>query len=91
MMLATPFGVISAVGTLQLQIAGKMKVLRDLSITEAVVNLILDLFFVSVLKMGIAGADYGTLAANIVRSSSTMIYLSKKTDIYKCGDAVFRL
>ena len=89
MMLATPFGVISAVGTLQLQIAGKMKVLRSLSITETVVNLILDLFFVAVLKMGIAGAGYGTLAANIVHSSSMMIYLSKKTDIYKCDDAVF--
>ena len=85
-MIATPFGLLSTVGALQLQIVGKMKVLRNLSLLETFVNLILDLLFVGVLKMGVAGAGFGTMTANIVRATATMVYLIRKTDVYKCGD-----
>ena len=46
MMIALPLGVISSVGSYQLQILGKMRVLLVLSITEGIMNLVLDVFFV---------------------------------------------
>lgn len=85
-MISMPFGLISTVGVCQLQIVGKMKALMWLAVTEGCVNLLLDLFFVGVLKMGVAGAGFGTAGANVVRCSTTVLYLTKKTDIYKYGD-----
>ena len=85
-MISMPFGLISTVGVCQLQIVGKMKPLMWLAVLEGGVNLLLDLFFVGVLKMGVAGAGFGTAGANIVRCSATALYLSKKTDIYNCGN-----
>lgn len=89
-MISMPFGLISTVGVCQLQIVGKMKPLMWLVVLEGGVNLLLDFFFVGVLKMGIAGAGFGTAGANIVRCSATALYLSKKTDIYNCGNAKAR-
>lgn len=83
LMIALVLGVISSVGTLEFQIMGKMRILMILTITEGVVNLVLDLFTVKVLGMGIAGAGYSTACANLVRCSLTVLYLWKKTDIYK--------
>ena len=85
-MISMPFGLISTVGVCQLQIIGKMKALMWLAVLEGGVNLLLDLFFVGVLKMGVAGAGFGTAGANIVRCSATALYLSKRTDIYNCGN-----
>ena len=84
-MISMPFGLVSTVGVYQLQIVGKMKALMWLSVLEGCVNLILDLFFVGVMKMGVAGAGFGTAGAGIVRCSATVLYLAKKTDIYNCG------
>lgn len=84
-MVSMPFGLISTVGVCQLQIVGKMKALMKLAVLEGCVNLLLDLFFVGVLKMGVAGAGFGTAGANLVRCSVTVLYLAKKTDIYNCG------
>lgn len=86
-MISMPFGLISTVGVYQLQISGKMKLLMKLAAMEGIVNLILDLLFVAVMDMGAAGAGYGTAAANIVRSVTTVIYIAKNTDLYKCGGA----
>ncbi|MBR1443137.1 MAG: hypothetical protein IJ583_06340 [Firmicutes bacterium] len=86
-MISMPFGLISTVGVYQLQISGKMKLLMKLAAMEGIVNLILDLLFVAVMDMGAAGAGYGTAAANIVRSVTTVIYIAKNTDLYKCGEA----
>ena len=80
-MISMPFGLISTVGVFQMQIVGKMKVLMKLALLEGGVNLVLDLFFVGALKMGVAGAGFGTAGANIVRCTTTILYLSKKTDI----------
>ena len=85
-MIATPFGLVSTVGTYQLQIVGKMKLLLKLSVMEGIANLIFDLFFVGVLNMGVAGAGFGTAAANALRCIVTIICISKKTDMYKCGE-----
>ncbi|MBO5562016.1 MAG: hypothetical protein J6A07_10215, partial [Firmicutes bacterium] len=59
-MISTPFGLVSTVGVYQLQISGKMKMLAKLAAMEGIVNLILDLLFVGVFKMGAAGAGFGT-------------------------------
>ena len=48
-------------------------------------NLVFDLLFVGVFKMGVAGAGYGTAVASIVRCIITVIFLIKKTDVYNSG------
>lgn len=84
-MVSMPFGLISTIGVCQLQIVGKMKILMTLAIVEGAANLLLDLFFVGVLKWGVAGAGFGTAGANILRCTATVFYLAKKTDIYRSG------
>ena len=82
LMISFPFGLISTVGVYELQILGKMRALMVLAITEGGVNLVMDLLLVGAFKMGIAGAGYGTAIANVVRATTTLIYLWKKTDIF---------
>ena len=89
-MISMPFGLISTVGVCQLQIVGKMKSLMRLALIEGCSNLLLDLFFVGVLKIGVAGAGFGTAGANIIRCGATVLYLARKTDIYNCGGAKAR-
>ena len=86
-MISMPFGLISTVGVFQLQIAGKMKALMKLAAMEGIANLLLDLLFVGVMDMGVAGAGYGTAGANILRCSATVIYILKKTEMYQGGTA----
>ena len=86
-MISLPFGLISTVGVFQLQIAGKMKALVKLSAMEGIANLLLDLLFVGAMDMGVAGAGYGTAAANVLRCLTTVYYLSRKTEMYQCGQA----
>ena len=90
-MISMPFGLISTVGVYEMQILGKAKVLAVLAGVEGGLNLIFDLIFVGAFHMGVAGAGFGTAAANVVRCTITVLYLAKKTDIYKCGDAKLRL
>ena len=71
-MISLPFGLISTVGVFQLQIAGKMKALVKLSAMEGITNLLLDLLFVGAMDMGVAGAGYGTAAANVLRCLTTV-------------------
>lgn len=82
-MISTPLGIISTVGTYALQIAGKMKVLMTLSIVEGLSNVAFDLLYVCVLDMGVAGAGFGTATANFIRCVLTIIYLVKYTDYLK--------
>ncbi len=82
-MISSPLGMVSNMGVLQLQIIGKMKVLMGLAALEGGVNLALDLLFVGPLDMGVAGAGYGTACANLVRCTTTLIYLIRKTDLFK--------
>ena len=84
-MIALPVGIISSVGSYQLQIIGRMRVLMVLSIVESLSNLALDLFFVQVMHLGLMGIGFGTAVANLIRCSATVIYLMKKTDVYQCG------
>lgn len=83
MMIALPLGLISSVGSYQLTILGKMKVLMILSLGESIINLLMNLFFVQVMHLGLAGIGYGTACANVFRCSATLIYLAKKTDILR--------
>ena len=83
MMIALPIGLISSVGSYQLTILGKMRVLMILSLGESIVNLIMDLFFVEVMHLGLAGIGFGTACANVFRCSATLIYMLKKTDIFR--------
>ncbi len=84
-MIATPFDLVSNVGTLQLQATGKMRWLMSLSIMEGIVNLALDLLFVGPLNMGAMGAGLGTACSNVLRCVVTVVILAKTTDIYKTG------
>lgn len=84
-MIATPFDLVSTVGTLQLQATGKMRWLMSLTVMEGIVNLALDLLFVGPLNMGPMGAGLGTACANMLRCTATVIVLAKTTDIYKTG------
>lgn len=84
-MICTPLGIISTAGTYQLQIAGKMKVLMVLTLMEGICNLVFDLLFVAVFKMGVAGTGFGTAVANFIRCTVTVLYMMKYTDFYK-GD-----
>lgn len=83
MMICTPLGLISSVGTYQLQIAGRMKALMYLSIIEGVSNLAFDLLYTGVFKMGIAGTGFGTATANVIRCTLTLAYLYRYTDMLK--------
>ena len=84
-MIATPFGLCSTVGTYQLQATGNMHWLMKLSIIEGLTNLALDLLFVGPCQMGVLGASLGTACANIIRCTLTIIILSKYSDVYKTG------
>ena len=90
-MISLPFGLVSTVGVFQLQIAGKMKQLMKLAAMEGIANLLFDLLFVGAMDMGVAGAGYGTAAANVLRCVTTIIYISKKTEMYQCSSAKARL
>ena len=90
-MILNPFTIISTVSVYQLQIIGKMKVIMYLSIVESVLNVVLDLLFVGVLKLGIAGAGYGTAIAGVTRSLITIVYMLSKTDMYNNVSAKVRL
>ena len=81
-MIASPFGLISTVGVHQLQIVGKMKALMWLAIMEGIANLVLDVVFVSVFHMGVAGAGFGTAGANVLRCTATVLFLVKKTNVF---------
>ena len=89
-LIAMPFGLISTVGVYELQILGKAKILAVLAAVEGTCNLVFDLLFVGLLDMGIAGAGFGTAAANAVRCTITVLYLAKKTDIFKCSSVKTR-
>ncbi len=82
-MIATPFGLCSTVGTYQLQATGNMHWLMKLSIMEGIANLLLDLLFVGPCQMGILGASMGTACANFLRCSATLFILIKYTDVFK--------
>ncbi len=86
-MLSNPFGMLSSIGTYEMQIMGKMKILMKLALMEGILNLVLDILFTGVFHMGVAGTGYGTAIACMCRCIVTMIYLYKETDIYKTGDA----
>ena len=81
-MISSPFGLISTVGVHQLQIVGKMKALMWLAIMEGIANLVLDVVFVSVFHMGVAGAGFGTAGANVLRCTATVLFLVKKTNVF---------
>lgn len=86
-MIATPFGLVSTVGTYLFQATGNMRRLMRLSIMEGLANLALDLLFVGPLAMGPMGASLGTACANVLRCTATAVILWKTTDIFKAGGA----
>lgn len=85
MMICTPLGIVSTVGTYVMQIAGKMRILMVLSIIEGVSNVAFDLLYVAVLDMGVAGAGFGSATANLIRCVLTVIFLLRSTSTFK-GD-----
>ncbi len=86
-LISSPFGVISTVGTFMLQILGKSKSLMWLTAAEGVANVVFDLLFIAVFHMGVIGASMGTACACAIRCMLTMVYIIRKTDLLKFGDA----
>ncbi len=91
MMITLPLSLISSVGSYQLTILGRMRVLMFLTLGEGMINLIMDLFFAVVLDLGVAGIGFGTACANAFRCTATLIYMNKKTDILHSGHPKARL
>ena len=85
-MICTPLGLVSTMGVYQLQIVGKMKIIMRLSVMEGIANLVLSLLFVGVFNMGVAGAGFGTAGANLLRATTTAVYISRCTNLYKSKD-----
>ncbi len=50
---------------------------------SVVINVVLDLIFIIILKMGVAGAAYATVIAQAVSAILCLIYIKKKYDILK--------
>lgn len=50
-------------------------------ILSSIINIILDLFFITQLKMGAPGAAYATVIAQFISGIACYIYMKKKTDI----------
>ena len=90
-LISLPFGMVSTVCVHELMILGMSKILTVHAIAEGCVNLVLDLLFVGVFHMGVAGAGYGTAIANVVRCALGITYLYRKTEIFQCGNAKFRM
>ena len=90
LMTTMPLGLISSVNSYQLQIIGKMRMLMVLSIVEGVLNVFFDLFYVLVLHLGVVGIGFGTATAAFTRCMITLVYVIKKTDIYRCQGAKAR-
>ena len=89
-LISMPFGLVSTVCVYENQILGLSKILTLQAAVEGITNLVLDLLFVGVLDMGVAGAGYGTAAANMLRCTISILYLCKKTDIFRCKGAKIR-
>ena len=83
LMISAPFGLVSTVCVYEMQVLGKMKALASLAVFEGASNVLLDLLFVGVFNLGVGGAGFGTACAVILRCAATIIYLSKKTDVFR--------
>ena len=84
-MIATPLGLISLVGIYLLQILGKTKPLMWVATIEGITKVALDLLFVCVFDMGVKGAGMATACANLFKCAFVLIYLIRKTDMFKTG------
>lgn len=84
-MIATPFGLIATVGIYLLQILGKTKPLMWIATIEGITKVVLDLLFVCVFDMGVMGAGMATACANLFKCFFVLIYLTRKTDMFKTG------
>ena len=90
-MICSPLGLISNVGTFQMQISGKMKMLTALSVIEGAANLAFDVLYTGVFHMGVAGTGFGTATANLIRCTLTVIFLYRFTDMYRSNTKKVRL
>ena len=83
LLISMPFTLLSTVGACQLQELGEMKVLMIFAMIEGIVNLVLDIVFVGVFRMGVDGAGLATIIASAARAMFTVTYFLTKTNIYK--------
>ena len=91
MMISYPVSIVTCIGTYQLQISGRMKVLMRLTILEGVTNLVFDLIYILVFDMGVMGAGFGSATACVIRGIITVFYLMRYTDMYKSDGYKFNL
>lgn len=54
-------------------------------LVATVINIILDIYFVAVLKMGVAGVALATVIAQIVSSALCLVKLSRMSDVFDFG------
>ncbi len=80
--IANSVSVVSTVCTYILIASGRVKVLLKLAVLESSLNLLLDLLFVSVCKMGILGAGLGTAVSCTVRCVAAVILVQKTVKVF---------
>ena len=91
MMISYPVSIITTIGTYQLQISGRMKVLMRLTVLEGITNLVFDLIYIQIFHLGVKGAGFGSATACVIRCIVTVFYLAHYTDMYKCEGYRFNL
>ena len=82
LIIANSVSVVSTVCTYVLIASGRVNVLLKLAILESSLNLVLDMVFVSLFKLGILGAGLGTAISCTVRCAAAVILVQKTVKIF---------
>lgn len=82
LIIANSVSVINTVGAYMLIASGRVKVLLKLAILESTLNVLFDLFFVSVCNMGILGTGLGTAISCTVRAVATIVIIQKTLKLF---------
>lgn len=85
MMMCFPASVITTIGTYELQVTGKTKMVLWLSVIEGALDIVFDLIFAGLFKMGIVGVGFGSALACAIRAAITIFYITRYTDMFKSG------
>lgn len=89
-MISSPMQIVTNIGTYELQIAGKMRILMILTIVEGGMNVVFDMLFTGFLGFGVAGVGFGTACTILIRCALSLICIYKYTDLFKINKVDLR-